>query len=143
MTYKEIHDLATRDLKIDPLDIANESLRTQAMIARYLDIYRGEKMLQHLMNSEYNKLLAKKWEYFLGKAPDEVYLEKPFDKKVLRQDVDIYLNADEELIAANHKINLQKEKIFYLEKVIKGVEQREYSIKNAITMIKFNAGEAS
>ena len=36
--------------------------------------------------------------YFSGKAEPEVYREHPFDYKVLRQDIDKYMDADEEII---------------------------------------------
>jgi hypothetical protein len=70
-----------------------------------------------------------------------VYNEKPFDIKVLRQDIDMYLDADQELSDLNYNIQSQKEKIFCLEKILRGIEQREFSIKNAIQMLKFDAGE--
>jgi hypothetical protein len=61
--------------------------------------------------------------------------------KVLRQDLDLYLDADEELSELYLNIQTQKEKIFYLEKIIRGIEQREFSIKNAIAMLRWEAGE--
>ena len=42
-------------------------------------------------------LRREKWEYYTGKARPEVYVEKPFDFKVLKSDIDKYLDSDEEL----------------------------------------------
>jgi hypothetical protein len=55
--------------------------------------------------------------------------------------MDIYLDGDSDLIDLDYQIQVQKEKIFYLEKILRGIEQREFSIKNAITMIKHDCGE--
>jgi hypothetical protein len=93
------------------------------------------------MNKKFAELKRDKWEYYSGKAPEEVYNEKPFDIKVLRQDIDMYLDADPDLSDLEYNIQSQKEKIFCLEKILRGIEQREFSIKNAIQMIKFEAGE--
>jgi hypothetical protein len=60
---------------------------------------------------------------------------------VLRQDLDMYIAADPEFSELTYNIQTQKEKIFYLEKILRGIEQREFSIKNAIQMIRFDAGE--
>jgi hypothetical protein len=141
MTYKEIQELAEQELKIDRFKLGEEATRTPNILMRFLDIYRTEKVVLHKMVKKYNELRKDKWEYYSGKASDEVYNEKPFDVKVLRQDLDLYLDADEELSELYLNIQTQKEKIFYLEKIIRGIEQREFSIKNAIAMLRWEAGE--
>jgi hypothetical protein len=141
MKFEDIHKRATEDLKIDRYNLAEESVRTPNILTRYLELYRNEKVYLTGLTNQLNVMKKEKWLYYTGKADDSVYEEKPFDIKVLRQDLDIYLNADDDLLNLQSKIAMQKEKVFYLEKVIKGIEQREFSIKNAITMIKFEAGE--
>lgn len=141
MKFEEIHRMASEDLKIDRFNLVNEATRTPVILSKYLEIYRNEKAMLHTLTSKFSVLKKDKWEYYSGKASPEVYEQHPFDKKILRQDVDIYLESDEEIINLSNKINIQKEKCFYLEKILRGIEQREFSIKNAITMIKFDAGE--
>jgi hypothetical protein len=141
MKYKEIQDLAEQELKIDRFKLGEEATRTPNILMRFLDIYRSEKVLLHKMNKKFAELKKDKWEYYSGKAPEEVYNEKPFDIKVLRQDIDMYLDADPDLSDLEYNIQAQKEKIFCLEKILRGIEQREFSIKNAIQMLKFDAGE--
>jgi hypothetical protein len=141
MKYKEIQELAEQELKIDRFKLGEESTRTPNILMRFLDIYRSEKILLHKMNKKFAELKKDKWEYYSGKAPEEIYNEKPFDIKVLRQDLDLYLDADPDLSELDYNIQSQKEKIFCLEKILRGIEQREFSIKNAIQMIRFEAGE--
>lgn len=143
MKFEELSLMVKEDLKIDRFSLANESTRTPNILAKYLEIYRNEKMILHTLNSKFAILQKEKWEYYSGKAQPEEYEQKPFDKKILRQDLSIYLESDEEILSLANKISLQKEKTFYLEKVLRGIEQREFSIKNCITMIKFDAGEIS
>ena len=143
MTYKEIHDLAQVELNIDRFALGEEATRTPNILMKFLDIYRTEKIILHKMNRKCDELKKDKWEYYAGKSSDEVYLEKPFDIKVLRQDLDMYIAADPEFSELIYNIQTQKEKIFCLEKMLRGIEQREFSIKNAITMIRFDAGEVT
>lgn len=141
MKFEDLHKMATEDLKIDRFNLANEATRTPNILSKYLEIYRNERVMLHSLTSKLANLKKEKWEYYSGKADPEIYETKPFDKKILRQDLDIYLDSDEEIQTITNKINAQKEKCFYLEKILRGIEQREFSIKNAIVMIKFDAGE--
>ena len=49
------------------------------------------------MNDDYKVMYRMKWEYYTGKANPEIYRDKPFDLKVLKADVGIYLDSDGEL----------------------------------------------
>ena len=143
MKYDDIRNLAEVELKIDKFALGDEATRTPNILMKFLDIYRTEKIILHKMNRKCDELKKDKWEYYAGKSSDEVYLEKPFDIKVLRQDLDMYIAADPEFSELTYNIQTHKEKIFCLEKMLRGIEQREFSIKNAITMIRFDAGEVT
>ena len=45
-----------------------------------------------------------KWEYYGGKSDAKVYAAKPFDLKVLKTDLQMYINSDEEILAVQGKI---------------------------------------
>ena len=81
-----------------------------------------------------------KWEYFTGKADPAVYQAKPFNLKILRQDVDKYINADSEIIKASQKVTYLKTIVDYLDKLIRQISNRTFTIKNAIEWRKFTSG---
>jgi hypothetical protein len=141
MKFDDLVKMVNEDMKIDRFKLVEEATRTPNILSKYLEIYRNEKVLLHTLTSKFAILRKQKWEYYSGKASPEEYEEKPFDKKILRQDIDIYLESDEDILTISNKIAMQKEKCFYLEKILRGIEQREFSIKNAITMLKFDSGE--
>jgi hypothetical protein len=66
---------------------------------------------------------------------------QPFDLKILRQDLAIYIDSDEHLVKLKNKINYQKEKIDYLESVLKSLNNRNWIIRNAIEWRKFINGQ--
>ena len=71
---------------------------------------------------------------------ESVYKEKPFDIKVLRQDVDKYIKADPELIKQSQKVVYLRTIINYIEGVIRNINNRTFNIKNAIEWKKFTQG---
>ena len=58
----------------------------------------------------------------------------------LKSDLATYIDSDKDMITYNMKIAYQKEKIDFLESVIKTVNIRGFHIKNAIDWEKFKVG---
>jgi hypothetical protein len=84
-----------------------------------------------------------KWEYYCGKLSEDQLKElgwEPFDLKILRQDVDIYLDADKDLIELKNKMSIQEEKVDYLSSILKGITNRQFHIRDAISWRKFLNG---
>jgi hypothetical protein len=65
---------------------------------------------------------------------------EPFSLKVLKSDLHIYLDSDKDLMAFQLKLEMQKEKIDFLENIIKSLNTRGYQIKSAIDWEKFKVG---
>ena len=70
----------------------------------------------------------------------KIYASKPFDLKVLKTDLGVYISADEEIIDAENKIGYLETVVDYIKGVIKSVDNRGWDIKNAIEWKKFEAG---
>ena len=88
----------------------------------------------------YRVLYRKKWEYYGGKADPSVYRENPFDHKILKQDLPIYLESDEDLVRAKQKVEYYKMCVDSCERILKQIQQRGWDIKNAIEWRKFVDG---
>ena len=81
-----------------------------------------------------------KWEYYTGKADPQVYAEKPFDLKILRTDIDKYLESDTELQKAKQKVDYLETTVDFLGRTIRLIANRGFTIKNAIDWRKFTSG---
>ena len=122
------------------MELGDESLKTASLHQKYLNIYNTFRQL-HLMNEgTYNVLKRKKWEYYGGKADPEVYRDNPFDHKILKQDIPLYLESDEELIKAKQKVEYYKMCMDSCERILKQIQSRGWDIKNAIEWRKFVDG---
>jgi hypothetical protein len=90
--------------------------------------------------TEYNILKKEKWEYYTGKADASVYAEKPFDLKILRTDIDKYLDSDMDLQKQKQKVDYLNTTVDFLDRTIRQIGNRGFTIKNAIDWRKFTSG---
>jgi hypothetical protein len=134
MTFDELQEIAEKDMKIDKDNLDIESLKIPELQHKYLKHYSKYNILVKQSETEYKILYRKKWEHYSGKG------ETPFLTKVLKQDMTIYLEADEELCKAKNKMEYYKNIIIYIEGILKSLNNRGFQIKNAIDWKKFCEG---
>lgn len=140
MNIEEIQKLWEEDSKIDPDNLHEESLKIPSLHSKYYQIYNNIVLLKKMEETKYKILKKEKWMYYSGKSDPEVYKNKPFDHKVLKPDIDKYLDADEDLIKSCSKLDYYQTMISYLDSILKTILNRTYQIKNAIEYMKFTAG---
>ena len=140
MNLDELKLQVQNDLKVDDEHLDTESLKNQEIKAKYLDIKSKYELLLVKAKGEYKRIYRDKWEYYGGKADAKVYVSKPFDIKVLKTDLSVYITSDEEVIDAENKIGYLETVVDYIKGVIKSVDNRGWDIKNAIEWKKFEAG---
>ena len=140
MTLDELKLQVQKDLKVDDEHLDTESLKNQEIKATYLDHKSRYELLLFKAKGDYKRLYREKWEYYGGKADAKIYATKPFDLKVLKTDLAVYITSDEEVIDAENKIGYLETVVDYIKGVIKSVDNRGWDIKNAIEWKKFEAG---
>lgn len=143
MTINEIKAMVQSDLDIDETELGKECLKSPQLHNKYLCFLMDEKHNLNLMESILRTLEKDKWLYYTGKMSEED-LEKnkwePFDLAIVRQDADLFINADKQYNDMAIKVNQQKEKVNYLENVVKIMSNRAWNIKSAIEWNKFTQG---
>ena len=140
MNLDEIQTLWEEDSKIDEDELHTESTKIPSLHAKYYRILNNILLLKKLEENKFKQLKKEKWQYYTGKADPEVYIEKPFDHKVLRQDVDKYMDADEDLIKILSKMDYYQVMLNYLDSILKTINNRTYQIKNSIEWQQFIRG---
>jgi len=140
MNLDELKFQVEKDLKVDNEHLDTESLKNQEIKAKYLDIKSKYELLLFKAKGDYKRTYREKWEYYGGKADAKVYVSKPFDIKVLKTDLSVYITSDEDIINAENKIGYLETVVDYIKGVIKSVDNRGWDIKNAIEWKKFEAG---
>ena len=143
MKFEEIQKLWSGDCEIDETELSQESVKIPQLHNKYLIIFHDERLRLRTMRFDHSKLLKVKREYFSGRMDAtelEAYDWEPFQYKLLKADVQEYIDADDDIIEGKKKISLQEGKVEYLESVVKSLSTRGYLIKNAIDWKRFTEG---
>ena len=141
MDLDQLKEEASKDLIIaNEEQLGSESLKNQKIKAKYLDYRTSFAQLLQKANGDYQRMYREKWEYYGGKADAKVYVAKPFDLKVLKNDLAMYISSDEEIIKLMDKIGYLEIVIKYIDGVIKSIDNRGWDIKNAQDWKRFEAG---
>ena len=140
ITLDDVQHEWTIDSKIDPELLDEESIKIPQLHSKYLKYLSDVKLLKIKKEMEYKVLLREKFEYYTGKADEEVYKEKPFDLKILKQDLSLYMDSDSEIQELSARINYYEEIMFFLDKVLHCLNNRGFQIKNSIDWQKFMQG---
>ena len=143
MKFEEIQKLWSGDCEIDETELSQESVKIPQLHNKYLILFHDERLRLRTMKFDHSKLLKVKREYFSGRMDAtelEAYDWEPFQYKLLKADVQEYIDADDDIIEGKKKLSLQEEKVEYLESVVKSLSTRGYLIKNAIDWKRFTEG---
>ena len=105
MNLEQLKEEARKDLIVENEEhLDSESLKNQKIKAKYLEHKTRYQLLLQKANGDYQRMYREKWEYYGGKADAKVYVAKPFDLKVLKTDLGVYINSDEEIMEIEKKI---------------------------------------
>ena len=143
MNIERIKEMVETDLKIDGNELGDESIRIPQLHSKYLNIYHDESLILRKLDVDLKILQKQKWEYYNGKMSQQELATlgwEPFGHRILKQDLDIYLESDTDIIKHGSKIDLQKAKVEYLDSILKGINNRNWVIRNAIEWRKFMSG---
>lgn len=143
MTREEILGNWDGDAQINAAKLADEALNVPRLHAKYWRFLSNEKIILRMLESDLKVLALEKYE-FLTQGPTKETVAKgwvlPPRGCILKGDADRYLDADKDLINLSLKVANQKEKVAILDDIIKSLNARNWSIRNAITFQQFQAG---
>ena len=121
MNFEQLQTEAKEDLDIlDQERLDQESFKNQKIKPKWLEYRSHYDQLLIMRKADHQRMYRAKWEYYGGKAEAKVYVAKPFDLKVLKTDLHMYITSDEE--------------------IIKSIDNRGWDIRNATDWKKFEAG---
>ena len=144
MSTDDISELWAKDSKIDETNLMGESKRIPELHSKYYNLYYKEALRVKKLKYDYKELEHAKREYYDGSMAEEDLRERgwtPYQKKVLRNEVDKYIAADKDIIQISLKIDYHSARANYLEDIVKTIHSRNFIIKNIIDIMKFQAGE--
>lgn len=143
MDIDEINQLWAQDCKIDETNLSRESGRIPELHNKYYNLFYREALKVKKLKADLLEFEKVKSDYYSG-TMDELELKergwKPFQLKVLRNDLERYIQSDSEIIQLSLKIALHEERAKYLENIVRQINNRNFVIKNMIDWSRFQAG---
>jgi len=141
MNVDNLKEMIEADCKIDITDLDGYSISIPALANKYHQLALIEKKVLRFLEGQYKTAKLSRWLYYSGKAPEAEYEENPFDLKVLKNDMDLFLDADKKLIDMKEKLAEQTEKIKLIEETARVIIAASFNISNAIKWKKFLSGD--
>ena len=141
MNLEQLKEESRKDLIIENEEqLGSETLKNQKIKIKYLDQRSRFQLLLQKSNGDYQRMYRQKWEYYGGKSDAKVYVAKPFDLKVLKTDLGVYINSDDDIIDIELKIEYYETLLQFIDGIIKSIDNRSWDIKHAQDWKKFVAG---
>jgi len=147
MNLDELKIQWAKDCEIDDIQLDNASLEVPKLHAKYQELLTSKILVSKQYQNKYNDLLKDKWLWFNGKmSEDEVkargWNPDPFDGlKIMKNDMQIFFNADKDLQEMNAKVEYLKVTIDFLKECMQNITWRHQTIRNTIDWRKFMAGQ--
>ena len=143
MKLEKIQEFWHKDREIDYSELGTESIRIPQIHDKYLKIYIDERIRLKGLEFELVKLVRAKTDFYSGRMPQED-LEKlgwePFLGRLLKNEINNYIESDDDVIKIKQQIIVLQEKNNYLDSIIKMINNRGFQIKNALDWLKFSHG---
>lgn len=144
---KNIDDLMDswqKDSQIDSSELGIESLKLSSLHAKYIQVYKQQKIREQKLKFDLNKLTKLKWRYYDGKLNGTEELSQlgwePMREKYLRADIGTMIDGDDDILEIKNKLSYTELFVDCCEKIIKEINQRSFNLKNAIEFMKFTQG---
>ena len=143
MKIEEIYEFWDVDCKIDRTELGSEATKIPQLHNKYFKVYSKERLIIKQLQEKRKQLKLLKFEYYSGSLDQETLEEKgwvPNRKKIIRSDLDMYIEADRDMVDINLRIAMQQEKLDLLESIIKSLNSRGFELSSAIKWEQFRNG---
>ena len=133
---EDIISLWREDSKLDDTELDIESLKIPNLHAKYLKLLAENKVKLKALRVRQKQLYSTLYNYYKGDMNNKedlaVLNREPWPKTVLKQDMSMYIDADNDMVKLSAKIGLQEEVVGVCEEILKSINTRGFTIKNAI-----------
>ena len=142
-SIEQLYNHWQSDVAIDETEIAKESIKIPSLHHKYMKMLTEERIKCRSLEADMKRLKLEKYEFYT-QGPTKEQAEKgwrlPPSGLILKSDIPLYMDSDEDIIQLSIKIGIQQEKIELLESIIKTLMNRSYILSNALAHMKFVMG---
>lgn len=143
MTLEQIQELWSKDAPVDRTELGEEAIKIPQLHSKYFKIYSTERLILKKMELESKQMWKDLWSYYQGHMDYEDLTQRGWDQIntiILKADLNIHIDSNKDWINNNLKLAYQREKVDFLEAIIKSLNNRGFNINAAISWEKFKVG---
>lgn len=144
MKLSDLQEEWERDAPINATDLGREASRVPILHSKYVTYLSKIKLQLRKAESDYWNLRRKKYKYYRGEMTREELEDEGWiqfqGNKPLKNEMDEFLQCDEQLISLQDKIEYFKTLQFTLEQILRSINSRTWDIKSGIEWTKFTNG---
>lgn len=102
--------------------------------SKWIDKYLRIQLLKKEKEYEYKKTYKQKYSYYMGREEDAP------DEKIMKTEVQIYIDADDEIIKLKAMVDLYDKLEGTVKEILNNINNRSFQIKNAIDWLRYSRG---
>lgn len=144
MRLEDLQNAWAEDCKIDDDHLGEASTNTPNLHAKYIQFLIDAKLRLSKTKYDYNVMRKNKFRYYRGEMSREELSALGWQQwqgvKPLKNEMDEFLQGDEELNTLEVKVEYLNTIVYFLESVMSQIRSRDYQIKNGIEWKKFLVG---
>lgn len=144
MKLSQLQEEWSRDAHIQETNLGQEASRTPQLHAKYIKYISNVKLSLRKAESDYLNTRRKKYRYYRGEMTRQELEEQGWvqyqGNKPLKNEMDEFLQCDEDLLLLEDKVEYFKTVIYTLEQIMRSINSRTWDIKSAIEYQKMNNG---
>lgn len=130
MSLELLHKEADLDMKIDPDNLDTESINTSHILAKWLQWFSKEGYRYKQLTMQLDKKTKERYMYY----------KLEYDYELDKREIQMHVAADETIQHHQTLVAISKEKLDFIERVVRNLQNRNYAIKNAIDYRVFISG---
>ena len=142
MKLQEIQEALATDFELHKDKLDEHLNDIPNLLNKWFCIASHERILMKELQRQYKTLYWARRELYMGNAPDDALKAEPMNRKILKGDVQIWLDADPQLNAIQAQIDVFEEKIAHIERNLKQLDKRGFEIKSQLDFWKWSGGQS-
>lgn len=144
MKLSQLQEEWSKDALIQETNLGHEASKTPLLHAKYIKYISNVKLSLRKAESDYLNTRRKKYRYYRGEMTRQELEELGWvqyqGNKPLKNEMDEFLQCDEDLLLLEDKVEYFKTVIYTLEQIMRSINSRTWDIKSSIEWVKFTNG---
>ena len=124
------------DASLDNVELDRASMTTPVIHARYMRLLSESRIVLRGLETGRRELSRTLRDYYCGYLNDPEVLESlkrpPYPRKLIRTELDTYVNSDEEMLNLDNRIAVCREYVEACQEILKQVNNRNWTVRNII-----------